>query len=184
MRRLIYVIGAPGSGKTTLVHGLLDGKSYRLEKEPFAHRCFANNLIVFGDDREDFGGTDGLRRDVLPIAVRWLRDQPDGLTVLGEGDRLGQHKFFLAARRLGYSVDVFVLATSEMQQHRQLSKRKRIANGKRLPDPSSAWLKGRSTHIARLAERWCPIDHWLDGDLPYSWNVKYLRSHVAFQGVL
>lgn len=102
-----YIIGAPGSGKSTLMAQMLEGWDVGpyvrfTEREMFGHYLtrFRSARIgaYLGHLRPEYPGTDALSLSVAPQALRWLDSLPLlGLDwVFGEGVRLS-HLGFLTA---------------------------------------------------------------------------------------
>lgn len=102
MKRIIAVIGRPGTGKSTLIRHFMEPGSlapspedWPLEKFgllQYHHAGFARGEYVLGnyaDPAETFPGTDRLSMAVAPEALRWMLGQWDGRSILFEGDRLG-----------------------------------------------------------------------------------------------
>ena len=63
---LVYVIGYPGSGKTTAMRSVVDGLASRVEEKPFKHTIYDGGTVQLGYEREAHGGTDGLSFNVQP----------------------------------------------------------------------------------------------------------------------
>lgn len=106
MTRSLYLIGGPGSGKSTLMSRLLDGWEVGpyerwTRKEMFGHYLRHPELgsgAYLGHLRPEYPGTDALSLSVAPQALLWLESLPLlGLDwVFGEGIRLS-HMGFLNA---------------------------------------------------------------------------------------
>ena len=99
MTSAIYVLGAPGVGKSTLVRELL--RESQISKED--HQIHGllrghemKNGIYLGKAREQFPGTDGLPMNVSKDAMQWISDGFDHQLIVGEGARLGFSKFLTA----------------------------------------------------------------------------------------
>ena len=114
MTRAVYVIGPPGSGRTTLVNRLLADLPLlppvtvwadphtRLFGQPFLRKGPGGDTpsgILLGHRRDPYGGTDALSAAVNPVAVAWA-NHPDGAqrwaAVVGEGRRLANVAFLTA----------------------------------------------------------------------------------------
>jgi shikimate kinase len=99
--KLIYIIGMPGTGKTTLMKSLMnrigsDWKAERVIDLLDTEKC--GNVRVLGkyDGEGTFAGTDRLSMAVAPKAIEWIKTKPDEI-IIGEGDRLNSKQFFEAA---------------------------------------------------------------------------------------
>ena len=98
MMRIFYIIGVPGTGKSTVMKELMsrfDGwEQERVVELLDTH--VSGNLRVLGkyeDDGETFVGTDRLSMAVPPRAVDWISTRPNEF-IIGEGDRLNNKTFF------------------------------------------------------------------------------------------
>lgn len=153
MKNLLYVIGQPGSGKTTLVAKLVENRDGYVYRKPFAHTYYEIGggkpaVVALGEKRGAFSGTDTLAMSVLPKVVSQMEIDPWPL-VLGEGDRLATMKFFEAARRNGYAVTVVYLDTPDGLASERREQRQR-EHGTKPQDPT--WVKGRISKHRKLAE--------------------------------
>lgn len=104
MTRATYIIGGPGSGKSTLMAQMLEGWTvgpYQkwTSREMFGHYLSGRGHGAYlGHLRPEYPGTDALSLSVAPQALLWLESLPLlGLDhVYGEGTRLS-HMGFLSA---------------------------------------------------------------------------------------
>src|SRR5947208_9892815 len=103
---LIYLIGAPGSGKSTV----MAAATAHLHRTALPGRPARDLLtdttgpiaVELGARRGSFSGTDALPMDAVRHAEAWLRDtHPGAPLVLGEGARLGNARFLQAAVQAG-----------------------------------------------------------------------------------
>lgn len=151
--RAVYLVGAPGVGKTTVMDRLLDGCA-RGEPEPVGHNGMRVEALVLagslvgvhvGVSRARFGGTDGLGMAVAPDAVRWL-DDPDApfarADVWGEGARLGIPGFLRALTARGPTTVVLLTLDPETLAER-------LAGREGDQDPT--WRKGAATRAENAA---------------------------------
>ena len=160
---LVYLIGAPGVGKTTLMEALTAACTRRLVVEPFAHEwLYRDGELVgveLGRRRGSFAGTDALSMSVGPEASRWVRRCRARL-VLGEGARLATRRFLYAARSAGYRITlVHLVAPAAVLDERR-------ARRGSAQDP--AWMRGAESRAARLAAqlRYDAAVHELDATAP------------------
>lgn len=164
-RHLLYIIGVPGSGKSTLVAELVKGRASWVESKPFVHTLYEDGLIQLGREREGRSGTDALSMSAQPNVVAALET---GMwpRVIGEGDRLTNGKFFEAAREAGYRVDVVLLdAPPDVAAFRR---------GERGSTQSDSWLKGRETKIEGLRGM---ASLTLNAELPVTALARMLANH-------
>lgn len=103
MTRSIYIIGAPGVGKSRVMMELLMpwkiGPYIRFtEREMFGHELIQSDMglvgAYLGHLRPEFPGTDALSMSVQPQAIKWLQEVDGGPDyIYGEGARLGNSAF-------------------------------------------------------------------------------------------
>lgn len=177
MKRFLYVIGAPGSGKTTLVEKCLAGIPFTYEPKPFAVRyypSFPGNGCQLGSARKDFGGTDTLSMSVQPLVIEWLKC---GFTnyIVAEGDRLGNDKFFSTVLADGWELTVVCLNTPPgltLQRCQQ-----------RGSDQNLQWMEGRRTKVEKLTAKYC-TDQWiLDGRMSVDELAERLSEHPVISQI-
>lgn len=151
MRHLIYIIGEPGSGKSTLLEALLHGAGVDNDK-PFAFIRYQGG-IELGARREKFSGTDALPMNVQPTVVEWMKLLPNEIILIGEGDRLANDGFFLAATEMGYDLMLYHLWVPP-----NIGEARRQARGS---NQNKSWIGGRITKVKNLVKKWSP--ETLDG---------------------
>lgn len=155
----LYVIGGPGSGKSTLMAGLLDGWEAEhpfirlVPKELFGHRLehpVLGSGIYLGKIRPEFPGTDALARSVSPHATQWATEvlPTERLSwVFGEGVRLSHLKFFEDLHQ-HTRLTVIYLALDE-----SVSQQRRIDRG--LAPIEERWCRSSFSRARNLAAK-CP----------------------------
>jgi len=143
---VLYLVGRPAAGKSTLAAHLcrdLTGATYR---KPFAHRLLLPSPVVaLGADRAGFPGTDTLGMGVAPTVLEWIARPSAPRLVLGEGDRLASLKLFDQWRAAGVTVTV---ASVEVDDDTLEARRSARSDW----TPAASWLAGRDTKAARLAD--------------------------------
>jgi len=158
--RVVYVIGLPGSGKTTMVNWAVEQvgiPAVPVLDVPVPHVRYGW-LWHVGRPRADFGGTDTLSMSIQPKAIRWLGEIESECGVLvAEGDRLANGKFFDVCPNL----TIVHLDTPLDEAHRRATDR--AATLGREPQ-SDTWWRGRATKVANLVARYEVVT--LDGKLP------------------
>lgn len=168
--RLIYVIGEPGSGKSTLVRDALADLVSDPVPRPFAHvdyRLNGETLITqLGAIEGDFPGTDRLSMGVLPIAIDYVNGSSTPV-ILAEGDRLATMKFFGALTR----------PTTLVWAHcpRSVAAERRASRGS---SQSESWITGRRTKTTRLWDAFPGHKIRINTAGDHSLAVRLLRSEL------
>jgi hypothetical protein len=154
--RTVYLIGAPGAGKTTIMSRVLDRlpETARYDKpvKHTVHDHAGNVAVSLGWPRAPFGGTDTLGYAAINAVEGTLLPVLSGAgvaVVLGEGDRLATDRFLIAAARHGQVTLFYVDLTPEEAQQRRAAR----AEAHGLAPQNPAWATGRATKARNLAER-------------------------------
>lgn len=180
----LYLIGIPGSGKTTLVRTALAGVPVQACKVGIMPYLRYPGGIELGAIRPPLGGTDALELRIQPHAIAWLKTVCPYTALLAEGDRLANGQFFHALCAMGWVLTVAYLRCPPEIAARRRANRPLV--GKRARDrqgaePPAAWLKGRITKVERLAAAWAACCWHLDARLPIDHLAALLRSHPVCQ---
>lgn len=160
--RVVYVIGLPGSGKTTVVQRAVDLLAEHpvviIDRGTVPHVRLDYWLWHIGKPRAEFGGTDTLSMSIQPRAIRWLdeiRHECD--TLVGEGDRLANGAFFAACPNLTI---VYLDVPPELARFRANGRADQLGR----PRQDEAWWKGRATKVANLVRSHRVVT--FDGTMP------------------
>jgi hypothetical protein len=145
---LLYLIGAPGVGKSAAMRALTAGCDRRHLAQPLHHEQLIDPrtgdvaAVELGRTREGFPGTDTLPLHAGPIASAWVGTHPAGL-LLAEGDRLAHRGFLDAAAAAGYTVHL-----AHLTADRGILDARCAARGS---TQHESWRQGRATKDDRLA---------------------------------
>lgn len=175
--KIIYLIGSPGAGKTTLSHAFMSGWLHLgdLDKpvKSQIHITPHGKAISLGWNREHFGGTDTLGNTAIIPIEDWLprMAQGDLWAVFGEGDRLANARFFTLAKNIS-DFQLFYLDTDPHEaEHRRFHRSEQTG---KVQNP--IWVKGRETKHRNLALNWNA--YRLDGNLTPEQNAALMWDIV------
>lgn len=146
--QLLYLVGEPGSGKTTLMSKLTEGLTrILLEDQPKREVLFDKKgspvALELGYRKGTFSGTDALGMTVIEQAVPWLY-RADFPIVLAEGARLANTRFLAAALDAGFETHLFLLDHPKIEAWR--TKRERQLGKAQNP----TWVAGARTRAHNL----------------------------------
>ena len=117
--KVVYFIGLPGCGKSTIIKHFMEGYSGWKSERPVAllDSHVIGNIRVLGkyEEGEVFSGTDRLSMAVAPKAIEWISTKPDEV-IIGEGDRLNNRGFFEAC---GDDLTIIHLYVSDTERKRR-----------------------------------------------------------------
>lgn len=174
MRHLLYIIGIPGSGKSTALAAALQGLPVVGQgSQPFAMVHYKYG-VQLGRVRKAFSGTDALSLSVQPRAEDWITAAPPYVqAVVAEGDRLANVGFFRSATQAGWALDVIYLDVPL-----QIARQRCLERGS---NQNEVWWKGRCTKVANLcAQR---LVYRIDGTLSVAAVAAGLQSRPALQAL-
>lgn len=151
--KIVYYIGVPGTGKTTLMRSILAEYS-KVEDPEFVkeglvtyHKFAKQKVLILGRyDEGVFAGTDTWSKGVGPKFRQWLldcREVYQDWSVFGEGERLSNNPN-LTAMFAEESMKLVCLEVSEEELERRRAARNNTQN--------ESWMKGMRTRIANLCK--------------------------------
>lgn len=128
--KVIYLIGLPGCGKSTVMKEYMSRFDNWVADRPVdlldSHVSSLSylapvNVRVLGkyEEGETFSGTDRLSMAVSPKAIEFLNTKPEEL-IVGEGDRLNNKGFFNAC---GDDLTIIHLTVSDEERERRYKER-------------------------------------------------------------
>lgn len=147
---LVYLIGEPGAGKSTLMSSVtsrylrvpIEGKPRR---DGLFHRRGDLAAVELGCRRGAFSGTDALGMTVIEQAVPYLAQQ-ESHVLLAEGARLANARFLTAAVDAGYVVSLLLL------DHPRIAEWRDARAAKLGKAQSESWVRGARTRAHNLAD--------------------------------
>lgn len=149
--KTVYLIGAPGAGKTTLTEALTpDWQEIAKYSTPVKwreHDTPHGSAVSLGWLRPSFGGTDTLGNAAILKIEPWYPHITHDL-VFGEGDRLANKRFFDLAAKYG-EFHLFYLDTHPNVCAER--RRRRAENTGKVQN--ATWVKGRETKHRNLAHQ-------------------------------
>ena len=153
MTKALYIVGGPGSGKSTLMRQLLAGWTVgpytRLTpKELFGHHLTrgAETATYLGHLRDGaYPGTDALSLSVAPQAMLWLQALPLlGLDwVFGEGARLSHIGFLQALHEVADLTVVHLQVPDDVAAERRIKR-----GGKQLSEQFCRTQTSKANNVA------------------------------------
>lgn len=167
---ICLIIGEPATGKTTLMRALLS--NFETIPARYGSAVFheGKQVLIVGDYRQGtlFDGTDKLSMSVINDVERLLSDPKwDSYTVFAEGDRLANKRFIdFAFNRAQLFLYCLICAEKILARRRE----SRIQN--------ESWVKGRSTKIKNLCDRYRFFKMEHNNEQHTQDIVRILRSHV------
>ena len=149
MKTLIAIIGAPGTGKSTLMKEWMSRWEWEYDRDGLVDHYVSGDLIVIGkyEEGEVFGGTDKLSMSVAPEVLEFL-DKHQENVVLFEGDRLTSRKFFNSVLEKGWNLRIVALDVPQEERERRYAERGSNQ------DPT--WLQGRISKVQNIVEEFGP----------------------------
>lgn len=155
MRKVIAVIGEPGTGKTTLFREFMKGYAWEnVEPVKLVSSMYSKELglYVLGkyEEGEVFAGTDRLSMAVAPAAVEFVENSNDN--ILFEGDRLTSSKFFdfvLSDPNTELNIIILTVPKPIMEERYK----------ERGSNQSETFLRGRKTKIDNIRSNFDYMDH-------------------------
>lgn len=154
MKKLLAVIGMPGTGKSTLMKKFIGGISDFQPHEPVklvsGHLSKEHNLFLIGKYAEGnaFPGTDVLSMAVQPAAIEYCKTCTTN--VIFEGDRLSSQTFLESALDNFDEVKIIYLVVSDATRTQRYADRG--------SEQSEVFLKGRTTKYAGINSNFLLMD--------------------------
>ena len=129
MSTSLYLLGAPGSGKSTTMDAIVsrlglewapDEKVRReLWINPLLGADGSRQGLAWGKRRPEYSGTDALSQSALPQAMTYIRENPLPEHVLGEGIRLSAPHFLVELASVAPLTVVYLDAEPDVLEDRR-----------------------------------------------------------------
>lgn len=169
---LLYLIGEPGVGKSSVMAALLaqeeadPGHRPWHYRRPLAHTLYPNAMHIGNPTPKNpaHPGTDTLSMSALPVACEWLPTLDPNMRIYAEGDRLAHPRLWSAMQAAGHNVQVVMLEGPAAER--------RAGRGTR---QNETWLAGRATRVRNLAAEW-PVIRIDTGTLTVSQVAGVVRA--------
>lgn len=165
----MYLWGQPGSGKSTLIQELVAGQAAmptRFDRLVITEYIPAR-VAEIGLYREDFRGSDALSMSVINQAIPFVQNAAkEEMSLMAEGDRLCNDRFFVACVEAGYLLELFYINVPD-----KIAAERRSQRGS---DQDPTWLKSRQTKSWTMLNRWEP--YILDGTRPVADLVETMAE--------
>ena len=144
-RKLIAMIGVPGSGKSTVMKEFMYEWEWSKDRYKLLDYHRSGDVFVLGkyEEGEVFCGTDRLAMNVMPDAIEFLEETKEGVVVF-EGDRLSSSKYFKEAQRIGWELSIYHIIASESERERRYKERG--------SDQSAKFIESRVTKVDNIVE--------------------------------
>lgn len=150
MKKLIGIVGIPGTGKSTAMRKWMESRQWQTERPvDLVDSHISDNIRVIGkyEEGETFSGTDRLSMAVQPKFIQFL-ETADNEIVLFEGDRLTSSKVFRAAQANGWEIQIIHLYVSDDERKRRYAERG--------SDQDEKFINGRKTKVQNVIEEFGP----------------------------
>lgn len=146
----IYLIGAPGVGKTTLMNNLIaDWTITGFSKDPVGQTQYRlpdqRTATQLGVAKPPFGGTDTLSYTAINKLLEWL---PATNILIAEGDRLANPRY-LSYLQQNTKLNLFYLQAPQITLNDRRTAR---ATKHNLPMQNPTWANGRHTKHQNIAK--------------------------------
>lgn len=151
MKKLIAIIGIPGTGKSTVMREWMSKRDWKTDRPvDLVDSHVSDKVRVIGkyEKGETFSGTDRLSMAVQPKFLEFLRQSRDEV-VLFEGDRLTSTKVFKEAQMQGWEVQILHLYVSTDERKRRYEERGSNQDEK--------FIQGRVTKVNNVVEQFGPV---------------------------
>ena len=145
---MYYVIGLPGSGKSTAVGSVLGPYPFTDNAKPMKH-CDYGFFKMFGHWRDVHPGTCTLPFNVHPTAMQFVADtiaNEVSPILVAEGDRLSGSKFFDYVLSLGMKLKIIHFDIDPIISRARAVERGNIYN--------DTWYKSRVTKIRNTMQKY------------------------------
>lgn len=145
MEKIIIIIGQSASGKTTYIRKNFLNGNLEFIDQPFKITIVNKGTLLLGHHRGEkrCEGSDELSMSILPKLIEFIESNINNYsTIIMEGDRITNEKFFRFVHSLNLPVDLYVTSCSLND-----SIKRRIQAGSK---PSETFVKTTKTKTIRM----------------------------------
>lgn len=198
--KLLYIVGIPGSGKSSVVRLLTKNLRQRVVEVPIqlkgvnrdktlrvVYTKYNRHSIQLGYDRGDWSGTDALDKAIFPYMQHWLNYQKKIRFILGEGDRFTSAKFFDWCQEVGIELTVAALVVDEEIAAERRAKRDRkvesVGMKRKTSSQNDIWLAGRRTKVYNVIDKYVEKEWMIDASRSRKEVARDLLRHPVIKAI-
>lgn len=189
-RRLLWLIGEPGVGKTTLLQAALEGVEGEQQQTPLCHVVYPGGVLLGTLEQ----GADAIGKNEWEGLLHFLGRTP-WLNVVGEGNALAGDDLFAAATLRGWRVQVVQLTAPAPEVCARLAERGDWPEGKvmrtvrrKVAEVAEVWAQGEEVEAvgpipalaARLRQH--PVIGCIRGELQEDYQDHTRQQLHDFEG--
>ena len=173
MRVVLWIVGEPGAGKTSLARALLGPNPLVTSSvSPKWTLSIPPGVVAAGHyTGGTFDGADTISYSGGAAAIDWWAENVSAPLTILDGDRLSNRNTIARLMR-----EPVILACAYLELRSEIAAERRAARGS---DQNASWVKGRSTKARRFFESFPgAIRITLDGELPPDVLAREIHEQI------